>query len=136
MQEADSDTKQYKKRSELEGEELLKEAEKPVSSRSGSNLEMWFAKKRQLVDKRSDGQSVAKESLKSYGVRSKLTVDSIQSSNFSLSKSGAGSSEFNPKGKIFLISEHKQEEDADSNANKENHTRESNEEELSYISKA
>jgi len=53
-----------------------------------------------------------------------------------LSKSGAGSSEFKPKGRIFLISEHKQEEDADSNANKENQTRESNEEELSYISKA
>jgi hypothetical protein len=30
----------------LEGEEIITNAEKPVSSRSGSNLEIWFAKKR------------------------------------------------------------------------------------------
>ena len=133
----------------LEGEEIITNAEKPVSSRSGSNLEIWFAKKRQLVDsKKSDVQT--QQSFKSLGIRSKLTVDSIQSSNYSLSKSGGTSSygigivKRNPQeknenkktgnGLIFQISEKKVEEDAESTCNKENNTKE-NEEELSYISK-
>lgn len=74
----------------------------------------------------------------------------MQSSNYSLSRSGGTSSygigiikrnlqekndgKRNGNGLIFQIREKKVEEDAESNGNKENNTKD-NEEELSYISK-